>query len=68
MSNGDCNIRVIGRFRPENAKEKKETAGLEKQQIFTISNSTLVEVRLPGQSVQTFTVDNILPDSATQVN
>ncbi len=69
MDTTDCNIRVIGRFRPENAREKKETAGNEKtfSQLFKISDSTVVEVRQPGQSIQTFILDYIFPDSATQV-
>jgi hypothetical protein len=68
MSNGDCNIRVIGRFRPENAREKKETANVEKQQIFSFSKECICEVRIPGQSQQMFTLDYILPESSTQVS
>jgi hypothetical protein len=65
----DCNIRVIGRFRPENAREKKETGGSiqQQQQLFKITDSTIVEVRQPGQSIQNFVIDYIFPDSATQV-
>lgn len=70
MDTTDCNIRVIGRFRPENAREKKETAGNEKtfSQLFKISESTVIEVRQPGQSIQTFILDYIFPESATQVS
>eukprot|EP00026_Physarum_polycephalum_P001890 Phypoly_transcript_01893.p1 GENE.Phypoly_transcript_01893~~Phypoly_transcript_01893.p1 ORF type:complete len:964 (+),score=247.70 Phypoly_transcript_01893:126-3017(+) len=63
---GDCNIRVICRFRPINAKEKEEWAGRESQQIIKFGGRETVEVALPGQSTQSYTFDFVFPPDATQ--
>lgn len=65
---GDCNIRVICRFRPINNKEKEEWAGRENQQIIKFGGRETVEVALPGQSTQSYTFDFVFPPDATQVS
>ena len=65
---GDCNIRVICRFRPINNKEKEEWAGREQQQIIKFGGRETVEVALPGQSTQSYTFDFVFPPDATQVS
>ena len=64
---GDCNIRVICRFRPINNREKEEWAGRENQQIIKFGGRECVEVALPGQSTQSYTFDFVFPPDATQV-
>ena len=65
---GDCNIRVITRFRPTNKKETDEWQGREVKQIISFRGKDTVEVNLPGQSSQSFTFDFVFPPDCTQVN
>lgn len=64
---GDCNIRVICRFRPINNREKEEWAGRDIKQIIKFGGRETVEVQLPGQSTQSFNFDFVFPPDATQV-
>lgn len=63
---GDCNIRVICRFRPINNREKEEWAGREAKQIIKFGGLETVEINLPGQSTQSFNFDFVFPPDATQ--
>lgn len=63
---GDCNIRVICRFRPINNREKEEWAGRDEKKIIKFGGIETVEINLPGQSTQSFTFDFVFPPDATQ--
>ena len=64
---GDCNIRVITRFRPINNKEKEEWQGRDAKQVIKFIGKDTVEVAQPGQSAQSFTFDFVFDPAASQV-
>lgn len=64
---GDCNIRVITRFRPINNREKEEWQGRDVKQVIRVVGKDSVEVLQPGQSAQTFTFDFVFDPNSSQV-
>eukprot|EP01112_Ceratiomyxa_fruticulosa_P005719 TRINITY_DN1656_c1_g1_i1.p1 TRINITY_DN1656_c1_g1~~TRINITY_DN1656_c1_g1_i1.p1 ORF type:complete len:971 (-),score=251.91 TRINITY_DN1656_c1_g1_i1:220-3132(-) len=63
---GECNVRVVVRFRPVNWREQEEFAGREAKQLIRFGGTTSVEIVIPGNPVASFNFDYVFPPTTTQ--
>lgn len=62
---GDCNIKVVVRFRPFNDREKSEVAK-SGEYLLDYADGSSIHVQHSGKAKQSFTFDQVLPPSCSQ--